>query len=206
MTKKKNILITCIICSILLLLFDFFKFDMIIRAKGYSFGLTIIVGLLAYLPYLLYVIWTSWLVVYIFKKGEIQKVRTFMPLAVMVVTILLLTVVPYSDTYANLNYSLNKQNFEKTIDMVNNGEIQQYQTNMTEYVVPYRFTSYIGKLYTCVNDDVTKVMFYAYRGFRGSVVLIYSSDGSEIKNRDFEKSFNSIKRIDDNWYSAKYNY
>lgn len=206
MKKKMNTLITCIICSILLLLFDFFKFDMIIRAKGYSFGLTIIVGFLAYLPYLIYVIWTIWLVVYIFKKGEIQKVTTFMPLAIMVVTILLLTVVPYSDTYTSLNYSLNKQNFGKIIEMVKNGEIQQYRTNMTEYVVPYRFTSYIGKMYTCVNDDVIKVMFYAYRGFRGNVVLIYSSDGSEIKNRDFGKNFKNIKRIDDNWYSAKYNF
>jgi uncharacterized membrane protein YuzA (DUF378 family) len=66
MRRKNSTLILCIICSIFLLIFDFFKFDLITKVKGsYSFGAGIIVGFLLWIPYILYGILVIWTVCYI---------------------------------------------------------------------------------------------------------------------------------------------
>jgi hypothetical protein len=205
MKKKMNIFIVSIIFSIVLLWFSLFRFDIAIKAN-YSFGLLVVFGLLSHIPYIIYGGWTICVICFTLKKGENMLLGRVLPLATIVVTILLLTVFPYTDAYVSLNYKFNKENFSKTIEMINDGEIQLPRTNMNEFIVPYRLTSYTGKLYTYENDDVTKIMFFAYSGFRGGVVLVYSSDDSEIKNIEFQRIFENIKRVDDNWYSARINY
>lgn len=54
MKKKNYISLICINCSIALILFDFFKYDVFIKAN-YSFGLLMVVGVLSYIPYILFI-------------------------------------------------------------------------------------------------------------------------------------------------------
>lgn len=125
----------------------------------------------------------------------------------MTIAILLLGFFPYTNAYLNLFYSLNRDAFQKTIELVNNGEIRHLQTDTNEYAVPYRSTSYAGVMYT---EGVSKIMFFAYYGFEKAVVIVYSSVDSGIDKDDFNDGFptgynwgfSDIKKIDTNWYSA----
>lgn len=202
MKKKNYISLICIIYSIALILFDFFKYDIFIKAN-YSFGLLMVVGILSYIPYVLYGILIIWIVWHIIRKVRALHWMTFVPLTVVIITILLLTVFPYTDEYIGLYYSLNRGNLYKTIEMVNNGEIQR-QTGEHEYVVPYRLTSYSKVLYAHANDEVTEVLFFAYKGIGKATVMVYYSDDSGINESDFSSIRNprNIKKVDDNWYSA----
>lgn len=205
MKKKRSVIIVSILFSVVLLWFHLVRFDIAIKANN-SFGLLIVAGLLSFIPYIIYGGWIIWLICFIVKNSESKLMYRVLPLAVNAITILLLTVIPYTDVYVNLNYSFNKDNFNKTIEMINDGEIQLPRTNTNEYIVPYRLTSYTGQLYTYENDDVIKIMFFAYSGIRGGVVLVYSSDDSEIKNTEFQRRFENVKKVDKNWYSARIRY
>lgn len=202
-TKKKTyISFICIICSITLILFDFFKYDIAVNAK-YSFGLLIAVGLLSYIPYILYGILLMCIIWYTIKKIRVLHWRTFVPITIVIITILFLTVFPYTNAYVNLYYSLNKGNLHKTIEMVNSGEIQR-RTGKYEYVVPYRLTSYSKEMYAHSNNEVTEVLFFVYKGFKKAMIMVYYSDDSGVKENDFSAIRNprNIKKVDDNWYSA----
>ena len=201
MKNGKRILILSIVFSILLLWFNLLRFDIAIKASN-SFGLLIIAGLMSFIPYIIYGGWILWLLCTVIKRRQNGVKYGVIALIIITMTIMLLTVIPYTGAFININYSFNKDNFTKTIEMINNSEGELPRKNTNEYIVPYRLTSYTGLLYTYENDDVTKIMFYVFSGFRGGVVLVYSSDGSELKNTDFQRRFENIEKVDENWYSA----
>lgn len=210
--KKRNItLALSILSSVFILAFDFVKFDLIIRVKGSgSFGAGIVSGFLLLFPYILYGLLAIWSLLYVFKRIKAKKWRAFAPMCVIIVTIFLLGLFPYTKAYLKANYSINKEEFQKTIQLLNNGEMQQYQIGTDKFLVPYRLTSYSGVLYTDVDNGVTKVMFFAYSGFNKDVVIVYSSDDSGINENDFSGNFpigstwnfSKINKIDTNWYSS----
>jgi hypothetical protein len=193
-----------------MLIFDFLKFDLINKVEGsYSFGLGIVIGFLLWIPYILYGVLAIWTVCYAFKKSEVKRWKAFIPMTLMIITIVLFVFLPYSKTYIELNYSFNKERFQKTVQLMNNGVMQRYQIGTNKYIAPYRVTSYSGVLYTDVNDGVTKIMFYAFSGLKKDVVIVYCSDDSGIDQRDFSGSiydamwnYSNTKKIDVNWYSA----
>lgn len=205
MKNGKRILILSIVFSILLLWFNLLRFDIAIKASN-SFGLLIIAGLMSFIPYIIYGGWILWLLCTVIKGRHNGVKYGVIALIIITMTIMLLTVIPYTGAFININYSFNKDNFTKTIEMINNSEVELPRKNTNEYIVPYRLTSYTGLLYTYENDDVTKIMFYVFSGFRGGVVLVYSSDGSELKNTDFQRRFENIEKVDENWYSAYIRY
>lgn len=157
---------------------------------------------MSFIPYIIYGGWILWLLCTVIKGRQNGVKYGVIALIIITMTIMLLTVIPYTGAFININYSFNKDNFTKTIEMINNSEVELPRKNTNEYIVPYRLTSYTGLLYTYENDDVTKIMFYVFSGFRGGVVLVYSSDGSELKNTDFQRRFENIEKVDENWYSA----
>ncbi len=197
-----------ILVSILLLLFDWIKGRLILLTAN-SLGAELVVGLLAYIPYVLYCTFIIWSVIYMLKRIKLKKLGAFVPLIIVSITLLILFFIPYSKTYLNFDYETNKVYREKTIEMVASKVIQQYQSGEDEYIAPYRLTSYTGKIYVQDVDGVTKVLFYSYKGFTKSRIIVYSSDDSGIIENDFnfgvpqnKLDLGDIKRLDKNWYSA----
>lgn len=216
--KKRDItLVLCILSSIFVLAFDFLKFDFIIKVKSAgSFGAEIVSGFLVLIPYGLYGILAIWSLIYIFKKYRSKKWMALLPAIIILVTVLLLGFFPYTKMYLDLNYSINKARFQQTIHLVDSGEIKGYKKNYQlgsdEYIAPYRLSSYSGVVRVQVHNDVTKLMFSAYKGYSREVVIVYSSDDSGINKKDFSDrlngatwNFSNIKKIDGNWYSATVN-
>jgi hypothetical protein len=188
------------------LLFDFFKFDIYNRTDTYSFGAGLFSGFIILAIYGMYYSLAIGTLFYIILRIKVNKRKAFIPSVIMIVTILLLTFVPYSKGYVNIFYSINKDDFQKIVQMYNKGELDDFQSNVNEYIVPYRLTSYTGKMYVQNTEGVSKIQFYASGGFR-KLVIIYSSDDSGINQEDFynlriKMDYRNIRRIDKNWYSA----
>ncbi len=213
MKRRDLTLILCIAYSVLLVLFDFFKFDWIIKIKvSQSFGAEILLGFILYIPYIIFACLTGWSIIYIFKKIKSKKWKSILPTAVMAFTILLLIVFPYTKTYINMFYKLNQEQLQKTIQMVNSEEIHSYAIDENEYRAPFRLTSYSGVMHKDSHNGVTKVKFYAFKGIKkdNDVIIVYSSDDSSIDSDDFSDdlvkwNLSNIKKICPNWYSATVN-
>ncbi|MEA4831616.1 hypothetical protein SDC9_127036 [bioreactor metagenome] len=188
----------------------FYKLNFYVAADTRSFGAGIIVGFLLYIPYILYGILAIRTVFYLFKKFKEKRLVAFAPAGIILVTTLLYALFPYTNLYLNMYYSLNKGMLQKTVQLMNEGKV--YPIDNNEYIVPYKSTSYTGVLYTEVNDGITKIMFYAFKGVKKDIVIVYSSDDSSINKKDFNNiiyggtwNFSNIKKIDTNWYSATIN-
>lgn len=212
--KKRNFMtIIYVIFSLLFCAFDLLKYDVMIRINGgSSFGASIVVGYLLWIPYILYGVLAIWSFVYAFKWIKSKNWRALLPAIVSIITIFFLFVFPYTDAYLDLNYSLNKEQLQETVQMVKSGKIHKYQIDEYEYMAPYRLTSYSGVLYLDQNSGVTKIMFYAFRRFQKDVVIVYSSDDSSIDETDFFNvlgfarwNYSNIQKIETNWYSATVN-
>lgn len=194
-------------------MFDFFKFDLIIKVKGsYSFGAEIVLGYILYIPYVIFACLTAWSTIYMFKKIKSKKWKAILPTAVMLFTILLLIVFPYTNMYINMFYKLNQEQLQKTIQMVYNGEIHSYAIDENEYRVPFRLTSYSGVMQKDIHNGVTKVEFNAFKGIKkdNDVIIVYASDDSGITSDDFTDdlitwNLSNIKKICPKWYSATVN-
>ena len=207
MKKKSNTLVLCVISSISLILFDFYKFDLLIHVEGkYNFVAGLGISWLALFIYGLYGILVIWSYVYIFTQFKSINWKALIPAAVTSITVILLLVFPYTEAYVNLDYSINKDNFQKTVQMANH--MENYLIGEGEYIVPYRLTSYSGVL-NKADGTITKMMFYAYSGFGKCVVIIYTADDSGINSEEFSEIFNigkwkysNIRKLDTNWYSA----
>jgi hypothetical protein len=205
MNNSKRILISSVVASIFLFVFNMLRFDIAMIANR-SFGLLIIVGLISFIPYILYTGWAIWLIISAIKNRKNNIKDKLISIIVISLTVILLTIIPYTDTYINMNYTVNKNKLNETVDMIVDGDIELARTNNNEYIAPYRLTSYTGQLYTYDKDDITKVMFYVFSGYRGGVVLVYSTDDSELMSSDFQRRFENIQKVDENWYSAYVSY
>lgn len=206
--KKYFVPIFFILASILLLLFDRTKYYLVLLT-GNRLGFKLAIGLLLNIMYVLYCGLVIWAVIYVLKRIKEKRLGAFVPLIIVTIILLIFFFIPYSKVYLNFDYEINKTNRSKTIEMFANKEIIKNYPDQEEYIAPYMFTSYTGKIYIQDVDGVTKVMFYSYLGFTKRRIIVYTSDDSGIDEYDFnfgisEKKLNlsDVKKLDKNWYSA----
>jgi hypothetical protein len=203
---KKTFVYICLLASIFILFFDFFKYDIYNKADARSFGAGLAFGFLIYAVYGVYCFLAIGTLFYIVLRIKQYMWKALIPSMIMAVAILLLTFVPYTKSYVNAFYFINKDHLQETVQMYTDGELQDFIRG-DEYIVPYRLTSYTGKMGIQKSQGSVKIEFYAYRGFFNKTVIIYSSDDSSISPEDFtilgyKINYRNIRRIDINWYSA----
>ena|GEM_PF-2825954 len=206
--KKKNVaILISALSSLFLLLFTLFKFDLTTFADIYApLGAELVLGFVILAIYGLYAIFALWSFLYAFLNAKTKKWMALVPMLIMIPTIYLIVFFPYTKAYFNLYLSINQNQLQKTVQMQKMGR----QIDRNEYIVPYRFTSFSGVMYTQVNGEVKKDLFYTYNGFQKDIVIVYTSDDSGIDKRDFSEcfptgyywNFREIHKIERNWYSA----
>lgn len=210
MKRIKSLYFICLISSIILVLFDFYKFDLMIKADGYSLGAELVTNFLVMIPYCLYALLMIFSLFYAIKKYKSIRWKAVIPSIITIITVIVFAVLPYTKGYESLFYSINKNNYNKIIEMINSREILDYQCDSNMYIVPYRMASYTGKMTAETRDGVTKIKFYAYRGFLKSIVIMYASDDSGINQDDFvdypytraKFEFSNLSTIEPKWYTA----
>jgi hypothetical protein len=212
-TIKKPIVI-CLLVNIFILLFDYFKIDLLYLADNYSRNAfeEITLKSIAFVPFALYVIFVVGLLIYIGMNIKVLKWKAALIIAIFSLTVLFYLFVPYSNTFAKLQYNVNKDHYAKTIKLLHSGELPNYHAEEDTYIVPYRFTSYTRLMNVQNSGGVTKIWFDVYKGLTKIKIIVYTSDDSGIKVTDFSKgdgytyTYSDIKKIETNWYSATVNY
>ena len=164
-------------------------------------------GIILLFIYVVYIITSIILLISLFHKSKIK----FIILSVFfIITIVAVFVFPLTNSYLNLNYKINKDTRDKTIEMINDGKVT-YRVDTNEYIAPFKQTSYSKTIIIQNNNDVLKVLFSVYRGTFIESVIAYTSDDSGIEIGDFSSDlppgmqyvFKDVEKLSDNWYSAK---
>jgi hypothetical protein len=206
--KNKGVVtpVVFVLGSVIFFTFDWVRFDLSKKINN-----SLIIGNFVWFIYFLYGCMGVWSVIYLIKKLSVYRWKAFIPIAIVIITILYFLLIPLSNIYLNIDYKLNGGNRAKIVQMVQNDQMQRNQIGENKYIVPYRLTSHTGYIYVQKNTLVTKIMFYVYCGIGKSRVIIYSSNDSEINENDFNSGipvtnshFRDIKKMEKYWYSATF--
>lgn len=200
----RRFIIISIIINISIILFGFLKYDVYRVAYIRSFGLSLMVGFAMYIVYFLYLLFIGTMIVFTITKIKHKILLAYIPLIVTIATILVTTFLPYSNIYLKAYYAINKECLERTVVMLDNGEMDKYQIDSGTYTAPYRTTSYTSMIYA--NSKTKESLFFVYRGLTTGVVVLYSEDGASYFESDRSKQYENIRIIEDNWYSATVTY
>lgn len=146
---------------------------------------------------------------------NIKKVKliAFVMFFIYAFTIFTVFVFPRTELYINIDYNINNDSREATINMIKNDDIDDCCIGQNEYIVPFRQTSYTRTMHIQEKNGVLKVMFYVYLGIHEKSIIVYVSDDSGIESSDFSSDlpvgilykFYDIKKLSNNWYSARIN-
>ena len=121
-----------------------------------------------------------------------------------------LLVVPSTKAFGTLNYKINYEMRNQFAETFNENVQDFTQVDVYTYLVKDVRLSYTGTAVADFKEDATKIMFYVSEGVCGSGVLVYSSDGTDITDNDFNNGlpsgfsfeFKNVVKLDDNWTFA----
>ena len=204
---KKHILIFVLI-SIVFIFLSWLKRDIIFYTNtNLPIISAAILGILIFIFDALYILFGIISIVLNIKK---VKIISFVMLIIYAFTIFTVLVFPKTDLYINIDYNVNKDSREATINMIKNDEIDNYRIGLDKYIAPFRQTSYTGTMHLQEENGVLKVMFYVYLGLYEKSIIVYVSDDGGINPDDFSADlpegmtykYNDIKKLSANWYSA----
>jgi hypothetical protein len=187
---KQHVSILIILAaSILLVLFNFFMFD-IINAFDKP-GCKCIDGIAWLCVYISICDRGPDVLIYVIVRIKQIKLFALIHCVIIAVTVLFFIYIPYTDTYQKIYFALEKNHLNETIQMIGTDEL--WQTGMDEFRVPYRLTSHTGKFYVSIDNDVTRAEFTIYKGLDKSSILIYTSGTDKVNENDFSLAY--IKRV-----------
>ena len=148
-----------------------------------------------------------WGIIYAIKKYSQNKFIAFLPLLILIITVMIHTVLPRTTTYQKLNFEFNKSDLIKIVQMFESGEMQNYQIGENEYILPnhMRRISHTGSILAQTREEAEKYLFYIHCGIGKSFAYIYVSGEGEIKDGDFGCTYEKIQIVEDGWYVVTIN-
>ena len=199
--KDKFVAIGYVFILLFSIVFEWLKYDIRIFAKGgLSLGAEMILGFIIFMVYIFYGLMIVFAVILPVVKRKTCKLGNFVPITLTTIALILHFIFLPSQLYTSANYNVLSTQRQQTVSMVLNGEIGFYHGDTSQYLATYRLTSQKAKLYVDDSDGVTKIIFYAHCGIRTDNVIVYVSDGAELKEN---WKYTDIRMLDENWYSAK---
>lgn len=191
--RYRKLFVLSLISSTLVIIYKFFLWEVIdIVTEFFILPIWLIV-------FGFFAVVTVRTVIHMFKKKE------WIPVAVQVVTILLLMFFPFTKIVLDLDFKTNKSEREKVVQMVENGTLipnVSHDSTLLQLPKKYRHLSKGGGEIV-VEKKATgySVLFFTYRGildnFSGFVYV--PNDQKPLKN-DFDGDFIEIEKLDKNWY------
>lgn len=199
--NDKKATLTCILfilICILTIVLDWVKWDVSRQMlMAGLFNLLVIIFIM-----LIFICLLVWGAIYAYKKYSLNRIIVFLPLLILIITVMIHTVLPLTTTYQKLNFEFNKSEFIKAIHMFETGEMRNYQIGENEYILPnhMRRISHTGSILAQTSEETEKYLFYIHCGLGKSSAYIYVSDESEIKDGDFGCTYDKIQMLEDSWY------
>ncbi len=195
-----------IIISMFLILFDFFKYDMIIFVDAYFFGMFLnMLFLFLCLLYLLFIIWSIFYTLVSFIRHK-AKGALFVSPSPFIYLFLVFTLITNTFVYGVVNYKVFE---EKRMDIIKEYEQQVFDEEYSDDLIGYgeykfyssnRLTSYKKTIYLDNKEQVVKAIFSC-----GDMAnIVYISNGNIYEDGFFQNSdyLNSgdYRKINENWY------
>lgn len=186
----------CIIFDLSSVVLTFFQWDLIDYLTPF------------FLPVLLLLAWAILAILtftsIIFIPFQFKNVhwKSFIPLIVNVITILILYFVPFNSLWLDLQFRMNKSGYEKVIEMYENGKLNQpSKSGYIELPFGYRrFSKGGGDIIVDNSDGVTSVFFYTYRGIGNSSGFIYRSNNIPPPQFLMQRDCYQLEQIEPKWF------
>ena len=191
--QYRKLLVLSVVSSALVILYKFFQWEIVdIVTEFIILPIWLIV-------FGFFGVVTVRTIIYLFKFKE------WRPVAIQVVTILLLLFFPFTRIILDLDFKLHKTEREKVIQMVENGTLKpnvSHDSTLIHLPKEYQHLSKGGgEIIVERNANSYSVLFFTYRGildnFSGFVYV--PNDQRPYKN-DFDGDFKEIKKFYKNWY------
>ena len=145
-------------------------------------------------------------IIVIARKPSILK--SYLPIVISIITVLIIFVFPFRKAKVNLELQLFDKARMHVIEMVKNDEIIPDRIGNAELPFGFRHISSDGNIFIYQNDEEQVISFWVFRGMlSGSVQLIYSSkDENLIYDNEEGHSIESIEELKDHWYLVETDY
>lgn len=145
-------------------------------------------------------------IIVIARKPSILK--SYLPIVISIITVLIIFVFPFRKAKVNLELQLFDKARMHVIEMVKNDEIIPDRIGNAELPFGFRHISSDGNIFIYQNDEEQVISFWVFRGMlSGSVQLIYSSkDENLIYDNEEGHSIESIEELEDHWYLVETDY
>ena len=145
-------------------------------------------------------------IIVIARKPSILK--SYLPIMISIITVLIIFVFPFRKAKVNLELQLFDKARMHVIEMVKNDEVIPDRIGNVELPFGFRHISSDGNIFIYQNDEEQVISFWVFRGMlSGSVQLIYSSkDENLIYDNEKGHSIVSIEELKDHWYLVETDY
>jgi hypothetical protein len=150
-----------------------------------------------------------WSIVYLIRSRKQNPKRASLPLAVNVLTAVIVTFVPFSLLTTELDFRAHYQARMAVVSSVLDGRYEnlvQDRGGRGDFIALPSQLSYLssgGDIVRLRRQNATLIFFYDYRGILDSFSgFVYSTDDSPPRDGDFGGRFAEIERLRQNWFWA----
>lgn len=144
----------------------------------------------------------------IYLVRHLKNMRSYITLAIVILTIVLIFVFPFRMAKVKTEVYLFENKRLEVIEMVKNGDIVTDDIGNAELPDEYGYLSSDGNIFVYQNDEEQVVSFWVFRGMlSGSVQLIFSSgDDKLIYVNETGHSITDVEKLKEHWYLVNTDY
>lgn len=188
-----------ILSSVLLLLINIFKWSLVDIFTVFLFPF---IQLGAGIIFLIISILS---IIYLGFKFHKLKYKAIIPLAINIITLIIVFTVPFTSIMLYLDFKFNMDERKEVVEMVKSRELEPNVLNNDSLIrLPERYEHLSkggGEIIVERDKGKLKIFFYTYRGILDNFSgFAYISDDSKLSSKDFYGDFKEIKKKSDHWY------
>ncbi|MHC1694663.1 MAG: hypothetical protein AB9835_05200 [Eubacteriales bacterium] len=141
----------------------------------------------------------------IFIKKNIHRIRifAFVPFLIVLIGILILSFVPFTQIKLNLDFYFYINEREEVVELIKNLKLQANDNGYIVLPADYKKTSKKGEVQIEKNNGILKVVFYySHSNFWtfANTGYVYIENDIELTGRHFDEIVDECNKITDNWY------
>ncbi|WP_284037360.1 hypothetical protein [Neobacillus sp. 114] len=191
--KRNRLLYLSIFSSVLVILYMFFQWKLIdIITEFLMFPVLLLV-------FGFFIFITVLAIISLFKN------KTWKPIVIQVITILLLFFVPFNQIILDIDFKLNKSERNQVVKMVENGELRpNISHNSSHLQLPKKYEHLSiggGEIVVEKSGDGYNILFFTYRGILDNFSgFVYTPNDQKPSKNAFDGDFKAIDKMEKNWY------
>lgn len=148
------------------------------------------------------VIFLIYSVVYATKNAKYIKQKAFIPLLIIIASILLAVFFPFTNTILNLDFKLNYEARNEVVELIEDEELKPDSSNANLITLPQKYKNLSkggGEVMIESFIDHDAYLFYTFRGVLDNYSgFIY--DPSELALPELGREYFEVTKLSESWY------